>query len=50
MILLWNWLLQSVALNDRMLHMLRDYESWVIDNGTMLLVPNPSEMISTIHK
>jgi hypothetical protein len=37
-----------VAPNEMMLHMLKDHESWAIDDGNHVMVPNPNEMISTI--
>jgi hypothetical protein len=36
-----------MALDEAMPHMLKDYESWVGDHGNHVMVPNPSEMIST---
>ncbi len=31
-----------------MVHMLRDHESWVANDGNHVMVPNLNEMISTI--
>jgi hypothetical protein len=36
-----------MALNVTMPHMSRDHESWVVDDGNHVMVPNPNEMIST---
>jgi hypothetical protein len=33
---------------ETMPHMSKDYESWAIDNGTHVMVPNPNKMISAI--
>ncbi len=38
---------QLVAPYETMLHISKDYESCVIDNGNHVMVPNRSEMIST---
>ncbi len=35
-----------VALDETMPHMSRDHESWAVDHGNHVMVPNPSEMIS----
>ncbi len=32
--------------NETMPHMSKDHESWVVDDGNHVMVPNPSEMIS----
>jgi hypothetical protein len=37
-----------VALKAMMSHMLRGHESWVVDFGNHIMVPNPSEMILII--
>jgi hypothetical protein len=37
-----------MALNETMSHMSKDHESWVIDDGNHVMVPNPDEMISTV--
>jgi hypothetical protein len=37
-----------VAPNEMMSHMSRDHESWATNDGNHVMVPNPSEMISTI--
>jgi hypothetical protein len=37
-----------VAPNEMMPHMSRDHESWPADDGNHVMVPNPSEMISTV--
>jgi hypothetical protein len=37
-----------VAPNETMPHKLKDHESWAIDDGNHVMVPNLSEMISTI--
>jgi hypothetical protein len=39
---------KSGAPNEMMPHMLRDHESWAIDDGNHVMVPNPNEMISTV--
>jgi hypothetical protein len=36
-----------MALNETVPHMSRDHESWVVDDGNHIMVPNPNEMIST---
>jgi hypothetical protein len=36
-----------VAPNEMMPYMSRDHESWATDDGNHVMVPNPSEMIST---
>ncbi len=38
----------SMAPNETMPHMSRDHELWVTDDGNHVMVPNPSEMISTV--
>jgi hypothetical protein len=35
-----------MAPNESMPHMSRDHDSWAIDDGNHVMVPNPSEMIS----
>jgi hypothetical protein len=40
--------LGSMAPNEMMPHMLRDHESWATDDGNHVMVPNLSEMISTV--
>jgi hypothetical protein len=37
-----------VALNDMMLHMSRDHESWATNDGNHVMVLNPNEMISIV--
>jgi hypothetical protein len=37
-----------MALKAMMSHMLRGHESWVVDFGNHIMVPNPSEMILII--
>jgi hypothetical protein len=37
-----------VAPNEMMLHMSKGHESWAIDDGNHVMVPNLNEMISTI--
>jgi hypothetical protein len=37
-----------MAPNEMMPHMLRDHESWTIDDENHVMVSNPSEMIFTI--
>ncbi len=39
--------MRIVALNEMMPHMSRDHDSWAVDDGNRVMVPNPSEMIST---
>ncbi len=36
-----------MALNEMMPHMSKDHESWVVDDGNHVMVPNPNKMIST---
>jgi hypothetical protein len=38
----------SVPPNEMMLHMSRDHESWVANDGNHVMVPNLSEIFSTI--
>jgi hypothetical protein len=40
--------LGSMAPNETMPHMSKDHESWATNDGNHVMVPNPSEMISTI--
>jgi hypothetical protein len=40
--------LGSMAPNEMMSHMSRDHESWAANDGNHVMVPNPSEMISTV--
>jgi hypothetical protein len=35
--------LGSMAPNEMMPHMLKDHESWAIDDGNHVMVPNPNE-------
>jgi hypothetical protein len=37
----------SMAPSEMMPHMSRDHESWAIDDGNHVMVPNPNEMIFT---
>ncbi len=39
--------LRLVAPNEIMPRMSRDHDPWAIDDGNRVMVPNPSEMIST---
>jgi hypothetical protein len=39
--------LGSMTPNEMMPHMSRNHDPWVVDDGNRVMVPNPSEMIST---
>jgi hypothetical protein len=40
--------LRLLALDETMPHMSKDHESWVIDDGNHVMVPNLNEMISIV--